>query len=1107
MNAPTEHWSGPIREHPGGGGMSVKSLLGMAMAILVSLALLATAGFFYVAIQRDEMVTAQCMRAVESIRTTQMLAAQWSVEVGKVKNEVNSNFDVLADFIDRMSPHIQVIHDSQSAMPNLPSDIKWALNGYVQRLKAREERIERFKSGFAIVRNSRRFIPREGEVLAEAARDGGYGKVEVATQQVLKGVQNFLRQPTEVQHQRMEQAARTLAESAGGTPLRTQAETLNKHVRALLRHHGLTEQRFEDVMRTDLEDRAGQVIGLLDADHQQSRTKRRYFDYGFWASLGLAVFYWSTLIVRWMSRRRQRKTAARAQEVPPAEGTPSPWGMDAALATAGGPGFPLEDAQEPGRAGGKEHPVQTRRAQTPGRGTSAEGVSGSGRTGPTLEERLKARDEARRAQPEAPARADAREQGAAVPETRDTLAGKGGDTSASDGAGPSLEERLKALKAELEAQRAQQRRESVHEDVQGQGAPWEIPVTEGQDVPASEDGEERLKAEAEARREAEAQRAQREAEAQRAQREAEAQRAQREAEAQRAQREAEAQRAQREAEAQRAQREAEAQRAQREAEAQQAQREAEAQQAQREAEAQQAQREAEAQQAQREAEAQQAQREAEAQQAQREAEAQQAQREAEAQQAQREAEAQQAQREAEAQQAQREAEEAQWAMRAEPLSEDAREEGAAVSERQDVPVGEDGDAFPSVRTSPVLEERLQALRRGVEARQTQEPVHADRGKGAAVTDGERVQAPADSDTDRVPAMAKEDAPSAGWIRADSRPPQTQIRARAAESETETAAARVRTGEPEDGMPGAAREPAGRVDGTIPGMRRRTEPEADAVAGEYRAQERAAHGRPPVSLPDPASAPDGVPGRSGGEELRLRGQEAEETPAPPQPAGSEFVHQATREAMLDRLREVEQEIRAAADAAEQAERAWRNADGEEHQDDGAWAAAAGRMAGARWAVHTLLREVDRLPVAPAPRGLPGQVDMRALLKKQLSALPGEDRKRIDATLVPGAVTRGNPRALETAMDLIVQHALEGARLHPGGKGYVTLTLVQENDGVHLTCLDHGPESEGSGERRSLALAVARGLIEGQDGEMEITPYPRHGTMVRLRLPPARSPVGR
>ena len=162
-----------------------------------------------------------------------------------------------------------------------------------------------------------------------------------------------------------------------------------------------------------------------------------------------------------------------------------------------------------------------------------------------------------------------------------------------------------------------------------------------------------------------------------------------------------------------------------------------------------------------------------------------------------------------------------------------------------------------------------------------------------------------------------------------------------------------------------------------------------------------------------------------------------------------------------------------------------------------------MAGARWAVHTLLREVDRLPAAPAPRGSMGRIDMRALLDRQLGALAGEDRRRIDATLVPGAVTRGNLQALEAAADLIVKHALEGARLHPGGEGYVTLTLVQEDDGVHLTCLDHGPEGEGSGERRSLALAVARGLIEGQGGGMEITPYPRHGTMVRLRLPPARS----
>ena len=842
MNATAEHWHGPIREHPGGSGRtSVKRLLEVALGIVVSLALLASAGFFYVAIQRDEMVTAQCMRAVESIRSTQMLAAQWSVEVGKVKNEVNSNFDVLADFVDRMSPHIQVIHDSQSAMPNLPSDIKWALNGYVQRLKAREERIERFKSGFAIVRNSRRIIPREGALLAEAARDGGHRRVEVATRQILEWTPSFLRQPTEVQHQRLELAARTLAESAAGTPLRTQAETLNKHVGALLQHHGLTEQRFEDVMRTDLEDRAERVIGLLDADHQQSRTKRRYFDYGFWVSLGLVGFYWATLIGRWVRGRRKGRAASQAPDAAP-EAAPSPWGMDVALATAGGPGFPLEDFQ--GQAGGRESPAQSGRTQRPGRRPEAPPAFRSG-TPPSLEERLKARDgQARRTRHEEAGREDGQGHGAGREASVQGKEGAPGNGSEE----PSLKERLKALRAELEAQKRAQRGGS------GSGG-----------------------------------------------------------------------------------------------------------------------------------------------------------------------------------------------------VEDAGEPGALVAEDRDLP----SDAFPAVRTSPVPEDDRLEAEAGVQG--VREPLllpsmpeDAPEQEGAGVTEGERARAPAVGAPGRLPAMAEEDARAAGPIRAEGRSPRAHVRARAAEPRAETTTAvRARAEAPAAGTPG-----------------------------------------------------DGVPGRSGGEALRLRDRETTQASPPPQPDGSEFVHRATREAMLDLLREVEEEIRAATAAAEQAEHLRKNADGEEHRET-AWAAAAGRMAGARWAVHTLLREADRLPAAPPPRGPVGRVDMRALLERQLGALAGEDRRRVDATLVPGAVTRGNPRALETATDLIVQHALEGARLHPGGEGYVTLTLVQEDDGVHLTCLDHGPEGEGSGERRSLALAVARGLIEGQHGEMEITPYPRHGTMVRLRLPPAGS----
>ena len=410
----------------------MKYLNGPVLCLLASFALLAAAGFFRMATQRAEMTEAPYLRAMEAVRATRTLATLWSAEVEKVRGEVDGNFDALADFAGRMDRQVRIILDSQSAMSDPPADVNGALDDYVQRLKAREEHIERFKSGLAIVRNSRRFVLRESAMLIEAARSGGYGKAETATLQILERTQSYLRQPTEVQSQRMEQAMSTLAESAAGTPLHTQAETLNKRVHALLRHHGLTEQRFEDVMRTDLEDRAERIIGLLDANHQQSRTKRRYFDYGFWASLGIAVFYWCTLVMQWIGRRRQRNAAAGAQEPVLAKGVPPHWGMDAALATAGGSGFPRKDAWDRDGFGAEgESVVQSRQAvqaQAPGRRTRTGEVPATEvRPRAAPEERLKAKPEARPAQRPKPLPEDARE--------KERVADKApGDTSVSSGA-------------------------------------------------------------------------------------------------------------------------------------------------------------------------------------------------------------------------------------------------------------------------------------------------------------------------------------------------------------------------------------------------------------------------------------------------------------------------------------------------------------------------------------------------------------------------------------------------------------------------------------------------------------------------------------------------
>ena len=333
---------------------SMKSLTGSAACLLVSLVLLAAGGFCCVEAQRIGMEVAQIVRVMEAVRATQVLATQWRAEVERVRSETDSNFDGLADFSGRVGRQVRIIRNSQGAILDRSAETDRALNSYVRRLRAQEERIERFKSGFAIVRNSRRFIPSIGEQLAEAAREMGYGKVEAAILRVLETVQGFLKQPTGPSRHRMEQAAHMLAGNADGTPLRAQAEPLNKHVYALLQHHRLTEQHFEGIMRTDLEGSATRAVDLLNADYRQRETKRRYFDYGFRGSLALALLYWTTLIVRWAGKRRKGKAAVfRAPDVVPVEGSPAPRGLDVALATAGGPGFFLEGAPGPGRLGGE----------------------------------------------------------------------------------------------------------------------------------------------------------------------------------------------------------------------------------------------------------------------------------------------------------------------------------------------------------------------------------------------------------------------------------------------------------------------------------------------------------------------------------------------------------------------------------------------------------------------------------------------------------------------------------------------------------------------------------------------------------------------------------
>jgi signal transduction histidine kinase len=95
----------------------------------------------------------------ELVQNLQRLDSQWSVEVLQVSANPLADFDGLAAISPEVRRRAKELRKLALKELEISSELKSGLLSYVSRLDSKEERIERFKSGFAIVRNSQRYLP------------------------------------------------------------------------------------------------------------------------------------------------------------------------------------------------------------------------------------------------------------------------------------------------------------------------------------------------------------------------------------------------------------------------------------------------------------------------------------------------------------------------------------------------------------------------------------------------------------------------------------------------------------------------------------------------------------------------------------------------------------------------------------------------------------------------------------------------------------------------------------------------------------------------------------------------------------------------------------
>ena len=329
-----------------------RRLVNVIVALVISAGLVAGAGYIYRQRLADQAGIAASMEMIEAIRAGERIAAEWGAEVGRVRNQPDANFDTLKGYIPRLAAQREAILAARGQMGELPSEIRNGIRGYLSRLRAKQELIERFKTDYAVVRNSQDFLlndPEGGQALLMSAREGGRTAIEDTTRQMFEELEQFLRTPDRGWNMRTDHTLDALVGISDGTPEAEKVKEIAAHVEVLLDRYELAEDRFEKaISNRRIRNAAAALLSRIDTHDQARRISTSYLGYAFYAVTGIALIYWLSLVVRFFHGRRavevsEAPGAAAAREavaVPEADvGSADPFGLPEA-------GVPAEEAMQ-----------------------------------------------------------------------------------------------------------------------------------------------------------------------------------------------------------------------------------------------------------------------------------------------------------------------------------------------------------------------------------------------------------------------------------------------------------------------------------------------------------------------------------------------------------------------------------------------------------------------------------------------------------------------------------------------------------------------------------------------------------------------------------------
>ena len=279
----------------------------ITIGIFLSAALVMTAAGLYWMASRAQAGNHQL--SISLIRRIQQLESQWSIETARVRSDPLADFDALVTFIPRMERLKADLSDAMLSTPNLPERLASDLGAYLSAIDAKEERIERFKTGYAVLRNSIRYLPLAAtSVMQQVEERGGETAFVRNISSVTDEIHTYLATPAPPEKERL---MRVLQELGDGIMARhpSLANTIANfvaHGQVLLDKQAPTEEIFQEATSDRITVLGETLIEGLETEIVKVEEIVSNYERGILASGGALWLLWLAIALRLPKESTQR---------------------------------------------------------------------------------------------------------------------------------------------------------------------------------------------------------------------------------------------------------------------------------------------------------------------------------------------------------------------------------------------------------------------------------------------------------------------------------------------------------------------------------------------------------------------------------------------------------------------------------------------------------------------------------------------------------------------------------------------------------------------------------------------------------------------------------